>query len=760
MAPERALASVLKDGGAEFSPRDVVAFTKLAEGISSAKTLDEVLWAVAHEALGTLHLEDVIIYLVDQARGVCVQAAAYGPKNPEGRTIKAPLEIPIGKGIVGRVARSAEPALVPDVSIDPDYIPDDVSRLSELTVPIVVDGEVLGVIDSEHSVAGFFTRRHQTVFMAIARLAAPRIEQFVLRARLEAAGDARLQAQVQRLERRFAREQRARREAERLLESKSRELFDLNRSLANQASGLQAQLLESTGETVRIREIYQTVLDRLPFQLGIFDVDGVYTYVNPAAIASSEVREWIIGKSNREYGARRGLPEAVIAERDALIRQVAATATPVEFDESFTTKAGELRWYRRTIAPITDAEGRVVRLIGAGLDITEMRRVEEQLRQSQKMEAVGLLAGGVAHDFNNLLTVVTGIAEVLRADFAAMPERVGMLDELLAAVKRGSDLTRKLLAFSRRTIVEPRVLELTEAIRQASVLFGRLLSERITIALDLPVEEVNVRIDPGALDQLLFNLAVNARDAMPAGGTFRIAVAPETLDATAAARLDLPPGRYLRLDISDTGVGMAPAVLDRIFEPFFTTKPAGQGTGLGLATVYAIVSQAQGAVRVQSIEGQGTRFTIHLPQVSEPVRRPSVSGPTAEALVRGTERILVAEDEDGVRKLVCRVLKSLGYEVLEARRGEQAVALGEAAGRLDLLLTDIRMPDLSGIEVADRLRAQRPGLRVVFMSGYIDDPALRGRLAAESALVVDKPFTTAQLSEKVRAALDAPPTSA
>ncbi len=264
MAPERALAAMLKDGGTEVSPRDVVAFTKLAEGIASATTLEEVLWAVAHEALGTMQLEDVVIYLVDQTRGVCVQAAAYGPKNPEGRTIKAPLEIPLGKGVVGRVARTGEAALVPDVSVDPDYIPDDVARLSELTVPIIADGEVLGVIDSEHSVAGFFTPRHQTVFTAIARLAAPRIEQFVLRARLEAAADARLQAQVQRLERRFAREQRARREAERLLETKSRELFDLNQSLAQRASGLQAQLLESTGETVRIREIYQTVLDRLP----------------------------------------------------------------------------------------------------------------------------------------------------------------------------------------------------------------------------------------------------------------------------------------------------------------------------------------------------------------------------------------------------------------------------------------------------------------------------------------------------------------
>ncbi|MFZ9898864.1 MAG: ATP-binding protein [Gemmatimonadaceae bacterium] len=755
MSPERALASMLRQGGADFSPRDVVAFTKLAEGLSAAQTLEEVLWAVAHEALGTMQLEDVVIYLVDQAREVCVQAAAYGPKNPEGRTIKAPMEIPVGKGVVGRVARSGQPALIPDVSIDPDYIPDDVTRLCELTVPIIVDGEVIGVIDSEHSIAGFFTPRHQTVFTAIARLAAPRIEQFQLRARLEAAGDARLWNQVQRLERRFAREQKARREAERLLETKSRELYDLNQVLARRATGLEAQLLESAGETVRLREVYQTVLDRLPFQLGIFDPDGVYTYVNPTAIADPAVREWIVGRSNREYGIRRGLPDAVIAERDALIRRVATTGELVEFDESFTTKTGDLRHFRRTIAPIKDAEGKVVLLLGAGLDITEMRRVEDQLRQSQKMEAVGLLAGGVAHDFNNLLTVVTGIAEVLRADLTAMPDRVAMVDELLGAVKRGSDLTRKLLAFSRRTIVEPRVIELTDAIRQSSVLFGRLLSERITLALDLPEGELNVRIDPGALDQLLFNLAVNARDAMSAGGTFRIHVASERLDAAAAARLDLPAGAYVRLAVSDTGVGMSSAVLARIFEPFFTTKPTGQGTGLGLATVYAIVTQAHGAIRVQSVEGQGATFTIHLPQVSEPARRPSTSGPVDASVARGTERILVAEDEDGVRKLVCRLLKSLGYDVLEARRGEQALALGEAADRLDLLLTDIRMPDLTGIEVADRLREKRPGLRVLFMSGYIDDPDLRTRLATERSLVLDKPFTTAQLAEKVRAALEA-----
>ena len=760
MSPERALAAMLKDGGPEFSPRDVVAFTKLAEGLSAAQTLEELLWAVAHEALGAMQLEDVIIYLVDQSRGVCVQAAAYGPKNPEGRTIKAPIEIPIGNGIVGRVAKSGEAALVPDVRIDPDYIPDDVARRSELTVPIIVDGEVLAVIDSEHSIAGFFTPRHQTVFMAIARLAAPRIEQFVLRRRLHEAGDARLQSQVQRLERRFAREQKARREAERLLETKSRELYELNQALASQASGLQAQLLESTGETIKIREIYQTVLDRLPFQLGIFDADGVYTYANPAAIADPEVREWIIGKSNREYGQRRGLPEAVIAERDALIRQVAESGVAVEFDESFTTKTGELRHFRRTIAPIRAFDGTVVRLIGAGLDITEMRRVEDQLRQSQKMEAVGLLAGGVAHDFNNLLTVVTGIAEVLRTDLAASPDRVAMVDELLAAVKRGSDLTRKLLAFSRRTVVEPRVIELTDAIRQASILFGRLLSERITLALDLPDGELNVRIDPGALDQLLFNLAVNARDAMPAGGTFRITVTIETLTAAAAARLELPAGPYVRMEVSDTGVGMPPAVLARIFEPFFSTKPTGQGTGLGLATVYAIVTQAKGAIRAKSVEGQGANFTIHLPQVRESARRPSISSIAGEGIARGTERILVAEDEDGVRKLVCRLLKSLGYEVLEARRGEQALSLGEAVGRLDLLLTDIRMPDFTGIEVADRLRAQRPGLRVLFMSGYIDDPDLRGRLATDRSLVLDKPVTTAQLAAKVRAALDAPTDSA
>ena len=308
------------EGGGEFSPRDVVAFTKLAEGLATAETLEAVLWAVAHEALGTMQLEDCIIYLVDHERRACVQAAAYGPKNPEGTTILAPIEIPFDRGIVGRVVRTAAPALVLDVHADPDYLTDDATRNAELAVPIIADGEVIGVIDSEHSETGFFTTRHETVFMAIARLAAPRIEQFLLKARLEASGDARLQAQVRRLERRYAREQTARREAERLLETKSRELYDLNEALKGRATGLEARLEASVSATARMRAVYEEVLDRLPFQLSIFDANGVYQYINPAAIADPETRRWIIGRTTRSTGhgadsRRRSWPSATRRSR-------------------------------------------------------------------------------------------------------------------------------------------------------------------------------------------------------------------------------------------------------------------------------------------------------------------------------------------------------------------------------------------------------------------------------------------------------------
>ena len=751
---------MMEDGGAEFSPRDVVAFTKLAEGLTSAETLDDVLRAVAHEALGSMQLEDCLVYLVDHARGVCVRKAAYGPTHLEGGTIAAPLEIPLDRGIVGRVVRTGEPALVPDVHADPDYITHDPSRHAELTVPIIVEGEVIGVIDSEHSVAGFFTTRHQTVFTAIARLAAPRIEHFLLRARLDDAGDARLREQVRRLERRYAREQAARREAERLLESKSRELYEANEALKSRAAGLEAQLGESVSETTRMQAVYQEVLDRLPFQLGIFDTAGVYVYINPAAIADPETRRWIIGHTNAEYGARRGLPAAVVAERDAQIARVVASGTTLEFDESFTTKTGELRHFRRTIAPIRDADGRIVRLIGAGLDVTEMKRVEAQLRQSQKMEAIGLLAGGVAHDFNNLLTIVTGVAEVLKQELADRPASLPMVEELLTATRRGSDLTRQLMAFGRRTAIEPRIFEFVEGIRQSAALIRRLLGERIELVLDLPEGLGPVRMDPGGLDQVLFNLAANARDAMPDGGVLAMRADRVTLGAAEAEAQTLPVGPYLRLEVADTGIGMSQEVQQRIFEPFFTTKAPGQGTGLGLATVFGIVSQSGGSVQVRSLVGTGTTFTILLPVADASARRTSRPGVTGSETPRGTERILVAEDEDGVRKLVCRLLKSLGYQVLEANRGQQALALAEAADRIDLLLTDVRMPDLTGPEVAERLRRMRPGLRVLFMSGYIDDPALREQLAAGAASVLDKPFTTQQLAERVRAALEAATPSA
>ena len=750
----------MKDGGAAFSPWDVVAFTKLADGLTAAESLDAVLWAVAHEALGTMQLEDCSVYLVDHARGVCVQAAAYGPKNPEGRALLAPREIPIDRGIVGRVVRTGEPALVPDVHADPDYLTDDASRNAELAVPIIAEGEVVGVIDSEHSVAGFFTTRHQTVFTAIARLAAPRIEHFLLRARLDATGDARLREQVRRLERRFAREQAARREAERLLETKSRELYEANEALKGRAAGLEEQLGESVSERARIQAVYQEVLDRLPFQLSILDTAGTYEYINPAAIADPETRRWIIGRTNAEYGARRGLPPAVVAERDAQIARVVASGTTLEFDESFTTKTGELRHFRRTIAPIRDAGGRIVRLIGAGLDVTEMKRVEAQLRQSQKMEAIGLLAGGVAHDFNNLLTIVSGVAEVLQQELADRPAGLTMVGELVTAARRGADLTRQLMAFGRRNAIEPRVFELVEGIRQSAALVRRLLGERIELVLDLPEGLGLVRMDPGGLDQVLFNLAANARDAMPDGGVLAMRVDRVTLGAADADAQALPVGPYLRIEVADTGVGMSQEVQQRIFEPFFTTKAPGQGTGLGLATVFGIVSQSGGSVQVRSQVGTGTTFTILLPVADASARRTSRSGVTGTEAPRGSERILVAEDEDGVRKLVCRLLKGLGYQVLEANRGQQALALAAAADRIDLLLTDVRMPDLNGPEVAERLRRTRPELRVLFMSGYIDDPALREQLAAGAAMVLDKPFTTQQLAERVRAALgDATPSA-
>jgi len=385
---------------------------------------------------------------------------------------------------------------------------------------------------------------------------------------------------------------------------------------------------------------------------------------------------------------------------------------------------------------------------------------EERLRQSQKMEAVGRLAGGIAHDFNNLLTAIIGYAELIALGSTERTIREEA-DMIRKAGGQAADLTRQLLAFSRKQVLQPRVLDLNALLVNLQKLLQRLIGEHIDLRVEPGAEKARVRADPTQLEQVVMNLAVNARDAMPRGGTLTLRTASIVVTAEPAldaldAIAQLPPGRYLVLTAHDDGIGMDGATRERVFEPFFTTKPAGKGTGLGLATVYGIVQQSGGQIKVESEPGAGTTFTIYLPQVDAPLdlaRPPS----TVVRHARPAETVLVVEDEKIVRELVCAVLSEQGYDVICAAGGEPALRLAREHPRpVDLLLTDIIMPHMSGQEVAHALHREQPHAKVLFVSGYTDE-ILSDTVSDPTELrFLEKPFTPESLCRKVREVLDEP----
>jgi PAS domain S-box-containing protein len=416
---------------------------------------------------------------------------------------------------------------------------------------------------------------------------------------------------------------------------------------------------------------------------------------------------------------------------------------------------GAIRWVRSRSFPVRNAAGEIYRMVGVAEDITEMRLAEARFAQAQKMDAIGRLAGGVAHDFNNLLTVILGEADQLKE--SVLPGTAGSASvlEIQYAGERAAALTRQLLAFSRRQLVEPTVFDLTETVTGMSNMCRRLIGEDIELITRLAADTWNARADSGQIEQVLANLVVNARDAMPNGGQLTIRTANVTLDeGRADAMLEIKPGDYVTMIVSDTGMGMTEEVRARLFEPFFTTKEAGKGTGLGLATCYGIVKQAEGHMAVYSEPGLGTTVTVYLPRglaATTPVK-------TAEPIMlpRGTETILLVEDEPAVRRVAVRLLKAQGCQLLEAENGIEAARISAGhEGDIHLLLTDVVLPGMGGREIAEQARAQRPEIKVLFASGYTDDVILQHRLLHRDVALLQKPFSRESIARKVREVLDA-----
>jgi PAS domain S-box-containing protein len=390
-------------------------------------------------------------------------------------------------------------------------------------------------------------------------------------------------------------------------------------------------------------------------------------------------------------------------------------------------------------------------------DVTESLALQDQLTQAQKMDAIGRLAGGVAHDFNNLLTAIVGHAELLQDQLPKGSEASLDLGEIEKAAERAAGLTQQLLAFSRRQVLQPQTLDLDAVIDGMRRMLQRLIGEDVKLSFR-PGGASWVRADPSQMEQVILNLVVNARDAMPTGGHITVETTAKAIDDIAAHRIGAAPGAYVVLTVRDTGHGMDEATQARVFEPFFTTRK--EGTGLGLSTVYGVVRQSGGWIGVESTPGAGTLFTIHLPRVEMPVPAAVPGAAAAPARTEGTETILLAEDETSVRELTSRILRQKGYKVIEAMDGHAALAASRThEGKLDLLLTDVVMPDLSGPDVAKRLLKQRPDVKVLYMSGYTDDAVLQHGVLTRETPFLQKPFSPGALAAKVREVLDAETTT-
>jgi signal transduction histidine kinase len=414
---------------------------------------------------------------------------------------------------------------------------------------------------------------------------------------------------------------------------------------------------------------------------------------------------------------------------------------------------------RRNLMRLNAAVEREIRAAGLRRD---RNRLEEQFRQAQKMEAVGRLAGGVAHDFNNLLTVITGYSDMLLASRDLKEAQRTALEEIRRSAERGGALTHQLLAFSRRQPLEPRMVRLNELLLQIEKLLRRLIGEDIEL-VTIPAAPFDVvEADPGRLEQVIMNLVVNARDAMPNGGKLTIETSSAKLSETfSAQQLGLQPGPYLVLSVADTGVGMSEDTQSHLFEPFFTTKNPGRGTGLGLATAYGIIRQSGGAIRIESQLGKGTTARIYLPPAKTKAPDGLESADVQAAPARGFEAILVVEDEARVRKLIVDVLTARGYRVLEATRGEDALRISRGhKGAIDLAVVDVVMPEISGPDMVRQLTSQRPNLRVLYISGYTDEAIVHHGIPESGTAFLQKPFLPDALARKVREILDTKKNSA
>ncbi len=505
------------------------------------------------------------------------------------------------------------------------------------------------------------------------------------------------------------------------------------------------------------RQLLQDIIDNSTALIYVKDLEGRFLLINRAMeeLLRTTVfsghrlsRESILGKTDYDL-----FPKGQADAYRDFDRQVLAAGKVLETEDTAIRKDG-LHTYIAVKAPLRDEHGKPYAICGISTDITERKQLEAQLYEAQKMEAMGRLAGGIAHDFNNLMTIITGYGDLLRTALEDNPPLREKVEQILRAGEQANSLTRQLLAFTRRQILQPRLLDLNSVLADMGDMLRRVVSEDVELLILSDPEPCLIHADPGQLQQVILNLLINARDATPGGGRITLAVNNVTVDPNQARiHTAANPGPYVRLTVSDTGHGMDAEIRKRIFEPFFTTKEQGKGTGLGLSTVYGIVQQTGAHIAVESEPGKGSAFYIYF-QRTEGALPDEPEQAIVSELAPGSETILVVEDQVGLRTLLCEILRRNGYTVLSAQHGCEALVLAaQHTAQIDLMVTDLVMPKMGGREVAAELPASHPEAKVLYMSGYVED---LNELLDRGHAFIDKPFSPEALLRKVREVLDAP----
>lgn len=497
----------------------------------------------------------------------------------------------------------------------------------------------------------------------------------------------------------------------------------------------------------------RTIFERVAVGIGLVDLEGRLMESNPAL-------QEILGYSEKELQNRVFTefthPDDLTADTNLYKELLEGKRDHHQTEKRFIRKDGEVIWSLQNVSLVRASGGEPPFMIFMVEDITERKRLENHFLQSQKMETVGRLAGGISHDFNNILTVIKGYSQLLLSELNEDHPLRENLEEIKKATERAEDLTRQLLAFSRRQVMEMKVIGLNHLIKNLEKMLRRVIGEDIELTTVLTDDLGRIKTDPAQIEQVILNLAVNARDAMPSGGKLTLETTNVELDKDYAhTHISVAPGRYVMLSVSDTGCGMTPEVKERIFEPFFTTKGQGKGTGLGLSTVYGIVKQSGGNIWVYSEPGEGTTFKIYIPRVEEEID----ALPSQEEILdlpKGNETVLLVEDDPSVWNLADRFLRGQGYKVLGATNGNEAIQIAQEhlKEKIHLLLTDMVMPQMGGKELVGRFKSLHPEIKVLFISGYTDSAITHHGLSEPDTALLQKPFSLTSLAIKVREVLD------